>query len=112
MDKVPFDPYDFFGYLASGLAIVIGMELSLGFPSVLNAQLSFVQSACLILAVYVAGHLIANPSFRHPTSRGAVLRRRIRTLKVTKSTRATKEGTTLIASSSRTATKCAARGMS
>jgi len=62
MDKIPFDPYDFFGYLASGLALVIGMELALGFPSVLSAQLSVVQSAFLILAVYVAGHLVANPS--------------------------------------------------
>jgi hypothetical protein len=62
MDKIPFDPYDFFGYLASGLAVVIGMELTLGFPTVLSAQLSAVQSAFLILGVYVAGHIIATPS--------------------------------------------------
>ena len=62
MDKIPFDPYDFFGYLASGLALVIGMELTLGFPTVLSAQLSAVQSAFLILGVYVAGHIIATPS--------------------------------------------------
>jgi hypothetical protein len=62
MDKIPFDPYDFFGYLASGLALVVGMELTIGFPAVLNSQLNTMQSAFLLVAVYVAGQIVATPS--------------------------------------------------
>jgi hypothetical protein len=32
MEKLPFDPYDFFGYIASGLLFVVGMNLVLGYP--------------------------------------------------------------------------------
>src|ERR1700733_3889351 len=62
MDKIPFDPYDFFGYLSSGLLLVIGMNLVLGFPKVLGQDLKFFDSLALILAVYVAGQIIATPS--------------------------------------------------
>jgi hypothetical protein len=62
MDRVPFDPYDFFGYLASGLLILVGMQLVLGFPQILGQDLKFVSSAFLLLAVYVAGQIIATPA--------------------------------------------------
>jgi hypothetical protein len=62
MNNIPFDPYDFFGYLASGLLLVVGMNLTLGFPRVLGQDLKVVDSALLLLAVYVVGQLIATPA--------------------------------------------------
>jgi len=62
MDRVPFDPYDFFGYLASGLLILVGMQLVFGFPQILGHELKLVDSAFLLLAVYVAGQIIATPA--------------------------------------------------
>jgi hypothetical protein len=62
MDRLPFDPYDFFGYIASGLLAVVGMELIFGFPQVLGRDLKVVEIAILILAVYVAGQAIATPA--------------------------------------------------
>ena len=62
MNRIPFNPYDFFGYLASGLTVVVGMDVILGFPSVLGADLNVVRGAFLLIAVYVAGQLIATPA--------------------------------------------------
>lgn len=62
LDKVPFDVYDFFGYLASGLVVLLGMELVLGFPRILNQDLSVVETAALLLGAYVAGQCVAAPA--------------------------------------------------
>jgi hypothetical protein len=62
MNKLPFDPYDFFGYLASGLLILVGMDIVLGFPSILGRDLKVVDSAILVIAVYVTGQIIASPA--------------------------------------------------
>lgn len=62
MDRLPFDPYDFFGYLASGLVLVLGMNVVLGFPQVLGADLKPIETLFLILAVYVTGHITASPA--------------------------------------------------
>lgn len=62
MDKLPFDPYDFFGYIASGLLLVVGMDCVLGFPRVLGQDLKLVDTAALILGVYVAGQILATPA--------------------------------------------------
>lgn len=67
MDRFPFDPYDFFGYLASGLLIVAGMDIVLGFPRILGQDLKVVDTALLVLAIYIAGQLVQFP-VRH--SRG------------------------------------------
>ena len=40
MDRIPLAPYDFFGYLGSGLALLAGMQLAFGFPPVLGRNLS------------------------------------------------------------------------
>ncbi len=45
MNRIPFVTYDFFGYLASGLLVVIGMELTLGFPRVLGQDLKAIDAA-------------------------------------------------------------------
>jgi hypothetical protein len=62
MNRIPFDPYDFFGYLASGLLAVVGMELVLGFPQILGRELKVVDGAILLLGVYVVGQILATPS--------------------------------------------------
>ena len=62
MNRIPFDVYDFFGYLASGAVIVVGLELVFGFPHVLGRDLKLVDSLLLLLAVYVSGQLIATPA--------------------------------------------------
>lgn len=62
MNKIPFDPYDFFGYLASGLLIIVGMDLVLGFPHVLGHDFKVVDSALLVIAIYVLGQVIATPA--------------------------------------------------
>ncbi len=60
--RIPFDAYDFFGYLASGLLVIAGMELTFGFPQVLGKDLKAVDYAILALATYVAGQIIATPA--------------------------------------------------
>lgn len=62
MDRLPFSAYDFFGYLASGLILVAGMDLMLGFPAVLGRDFTVVESAILLLVVYVTGQIIATPA--------------------------------------------------
>jgi multisubunit Na+/H+ antiporter MnhB subunit len=62
MNKLPFDPYDFFGYLASGLLILVGMDLVFGFPHILGRDFKLVDSAILVIAVYVTGQIIATPA--------------------------------------------------
>jgi len=62
MNRIPFATYDFFGYLASGLLLVMGMDLTLGFPRVLGQDLKPIDVVALLLAVYVAGQLVATPS--------------------------------------------------
>ena len=34
MKEFPFDPYDFFGYLASGYIIIVGLEILFGVPHI------------------------------------------------------------------------------
>lgn len=62
MNKIPFDPYDFFGYLSSGLVVTVGMELVFGFPKVLGQDLKLVDLALLLLGIYVAGQMVATPA--------------------------------------------------
>src|SRR6266567_8970344 len=62
MDKVPLTPYDFLGYLASGVVLVAGMDLILNFPHVIDANLTGFQTAALLLLLYAAGQLLATPA--------------------------------------------------
>jgi hypothetical protein len=59
MDRISFSSYDFFGYLASGLFFLVGMELVFGFPTVLARNFTVVESALLLLAMYVTGQIVA-----------------------------------------------------
>lgn len=62
MKEIPFSPYDFFGYIASGLTLVILSQLTLGFPNVLSSDLKPFDIAITLLAVYIAGQIVAGPA--------------------------------------------------
>jgi hypothetical protein len=62
LQQFPFDPYDFFGYLAAGFLVILGMDLVLGFPHVIGQDLKVLDLTALLLAVYVAGQLVATPA--------------------------------------------------
>ncbi len=60
--QIPFDAYDVFGYLASGLLVIVGMELVFGFPRVIGRELKVVDAALLLLGMYVSGQIVAAPA--------------------------------------------------
>ncbi len=62
MKEMPFDPYDFFGYIASGLVLVALAQLTFGFPKVFGAELKPFDMAVTVLGVYIAGQIIAGPA--------------------------------------------------
>lgn len=62
MERTPFDPYDFFGYLASGLLVIVGMDLLFGFPHVFGQDLKLVDIVLLLFGMYIAGQLVASPA--------------------------------------------------
>lgn len=62
MDKIPFNPYDFFGYLASGFVLAVGMDVVFGFPKILGREPGVIESIALLIAVYVGGQLVATPA--------------------------------------------------
>jgi hypothetical protein len=62
VNRIPFDPYDFFGYLASGLLLIVGMDLILGFPHVSGQDLKVADTILLVFGMYIAGQLIATPA--------------------------------------------------
>lgn len=62
MTRIPLNPYDFFGYLGSGVLVVVGMQFVLGFPHVLGHDFKVVDGAMLFLGVYVAGQIMATPA--------------------------------------------------
>jgi len=59
---LPFDPYDFFGYLASGLLVLFGLEFVFGVPTISGQDLQTLDLVVVLLAAYVAGQLIATPA--------------------------------------------------
>lgn len=63
MEKVPFNTYDFFGYLASGLSLTAAIDYGFG-GQIMFAQhtASVYEYALVILASYVTGHVIAHVS--------------------------------------------------
>jgi len=62
MDKLPFAPYDFFGYLASGFLFVAACQAAFGFPKVLGQQMNAVDGLFLLLTVYIIGQVLASPA--------------------------------------------------
>lgn len=62
MKEFPFDPYDFFGYIANGLLLIVGLNLIIGVPNILGKDLKPLDMLALSLAVYIAGQIIASPA--------------------------------------------------
>ena len=57
--SIPFAPYDFFGYLASGFALLLGCQLIADVPPVLGRQHTPMELALLVFGAYLVGHLVA-----------------------------------------------------
>ncbi len=62
MKEFPFDPYDFFGYLVSGLIILFSLEMTIGVPRLLGQDLKPLDLVFVTLAAYICGQLAANPA--------------------------------------------------
>lgn len=62
MKDFPFDPYDFFGYLATGLLILFGLQQVIGIPEIAGRDLKTLDLAVVALAAYVAGQITATPA--------------------------------------------------
>ena len=62
MKDFPFEPYDFFGYLASGFLIIAGLEILIGVPQVFGKSLQTFDILILTLSAYIFGQIIATPA--------------------------------------------------
>lgn len=70
MDKLPFTVYDFFGYLASGLVLLVGIVAAFVGDEILSKTPGLIMGFFLVVAVYIAGQVVANVA-------GDLLERRI-----------------------------------
>lgn len=62
MKDFPFDPYDFFGYLATGLLILFGLQQLIGIPEIAGRDLKTLDLTVITLAAYVIGQITATPA--------------------------------------------------
>jgi len=62
MKGLPFDVYDFFGYIAAGIVVLVTAQLGWGFPILLGRTLSVFDTTAATLAAYIAGQIVAGPS--------------------------------------------------
>jgi hypothetical protein len=62
MKDFPFDPYDFFGYLATGLLILFGLQTITGVPEIAGRELKTLDLAIVLMAAYVVGQIAATPA--------------------------------------------------
>lgn len=62
MKDFPFDPYDFFGYLATGLLILVGLEHAIGVPEIIGKDLKPLELSVVVLASYIVGQMTATPA--------------------------------------------------
>ncbi len=62
MNNLPFNAYDFFGYLISGLVVLVALQLSFGYPQLLGAEHTFFEQLVALLAAYIVGQVAATPS--------------------------------------------------
>lgn len=60
--KIPFNVYDFFAYLASGLVVGVAADAVLGERWSLASEVSPAALGLLIVAAYVLGHVVAQLS--------------------------------------------------
>jgi hypothetical protein len=62
MDKIPFSVYDFFGYLAAGFLLLVGLVAAFAGNDLLERNPSLIISILLVVVAYITGHVIANVS--------------------------------------------------
>ena len=62
MKEFPFDTYDFFGYIASGLLVLIGLDVLFDVPDILGADIDTVKFLAITLASYIVGQMLATPA--------------------------------------------------
>jgi hypothetical protein len=62
MDKLPFSVYDFFGYLASGFVLLVGLAAAFVGNDDWQKTPSTIVGLLLIVIAYSAGHVVANVS--------------------------------------------------
>ncbi|HVZ42524.1 MAG TPA: hypothetical protein VHA82_01855 [Ramlibacter sp.] len=62
MKDIPFDPYDFFGYLATGLLVLFGLQQVVGVPEIAGKDLKTLDLIVVALAAYVVGQMTATPA--------------------------------------------------
>ena len=75
MGDVPFNAYDFFGYLACGALVVMLWDYIYGPQLIMQANHDFIDYAILLIGAYSAGHVISQLAER--ILQGAVVTRRL-----------------------------------
>jgi hypothetical protein len=60
--KLPFNVYDFFAYLSSGMVVGASLDIGVGYAWSVRAQFTPVHVLLLIVAAYVLGHIVAHLS--------------------------------------------------
>lgn len=59
MDKGPFSVYDFFAYLSAGVVVLFGIAFARHGTRAFDLDLNAVQALALVVAAYIAGHVVA-----------------------------------------------------
>lgn len=62
MNQNVFEPYELFGYLASGFAVMVGMQYTFGFPVVVGSTLTPLELLMVLAGAYLAGQLASSPA--------------------------------------------------
>jgi len=62
MKEFPFDPYDFFGYIATGLLVLFACQLLIGTPTVTGIEHKPFDAVVLLIAAYVVGQVVDTPA--------------------------------------------------
>jgi hypothetical protein len=60
MDKLPFSVYDFFGYLASGFVLLVGVAAAFTNNDNWQSDPSLIVGLLLVILAYTSGHVVAN----------------------------------------------------
>jgi hypothetical protein len=60
--KIPFDPYDFFGYLATGFLVLYAFDYAFHPTPLTDQELKAGPAVLYILLAYILGQIIASPS--------------------------------------------------
>jgi hypothetical protein len=62
VSRIPFNVYDFFGYLASGFLVLAAFDLVFTGGSVIRSDMQLLPGLFWLVVAYVTGHIVANTS--------------------------------------------------